>query len=148
MPGLDFCEAESEAILLLERFGFTQSIGHLRQAIANFSSGAWASSNGALRTFFGSYLQQMALSLGFSGRLDTAAEVRRFLGHYSPPISAEAYYEWHSHTNKPQFFQGLWSRMHPHGSHQGPSEEHGCTFRLHIGLITARLLLRRYPCRI
>ena len=147
VPGLEFREAESEVMMLLERFGFTQSIGHLRQGIRNFSSGAWASANGALRTFFESYLQEMAVGLGFTGRPDNAAEVRRFLGQNSTPILVEAYNEWNPDTNKPQFFQGLWSRMHPHGSHPGPSEEDDCTFRLHITLITARLLLRRYSRR-
>lgn len=147
IPGLDFREAENEIMSLLNRSGFTQTSGHLGQAIRIYSSGDWAGANGQLRTFLESLLQEIAIRLGFQGRREDAAEVRGFLGEKTPPMLLETYNEWNSNTNKPQYFQGLWQRMHAHGSHPGMSEEEDCTFRLHIMLITARLLLRRFAKR-
>ena len=41
-------------------------------------------------------------------------------------------------------FNGLFNRLHPEGNHPGLSDEDDSTFRLHIVIIVARLLLRRY----
>jgi hypothetical protein len=58
------------------------------------------------------------------------------------------YNEWNENNQKPQYIQGLMSRMHPHGGHPGLSEEEDATFRLQITLVTARLLLRRFRQRL
>jgi hypothetical protein len=42
------------------------------------------------------------------------------------------------------FINGLVKRLHPQGAHPGLSDEEDCTFRLHVVLLTAALLLRRF----
>jgi hypothetical protein len=39
---------------------------------------------------------------------------------------------------------GLANRLHPKGSHPGLSDNEDSTFRLHVVLLTARLLLTRF----
>ncbi len=147
LPGLDFREAESEVVNLLERSGFTIAKGHLTQALSAFQRGEWSSANGELRNFYENYLNEIALSLGCAGSEDSKAK-RDFLGNVQPPFLLADYNEWNANNQKPQYVQGLLSRMHPHGGHPGLSEEEDATFRLQITLITARLFLRRFHQRI
>ena len=147
VPALDFKEAQSEIGLLLDRHSFTASKGHLNQAIRNFTGGNWASANAQLRSFLESYLRELASRCGFTGKLESTREVRAFLGETQPPLLLTEYNEWNFNEQKPQFISGLWARMNPHGSHPGLSEEDDCAFRLHISLISARLLLRRFDQR-
>jgi hypothetical protein len=147
IPELDFREAESEVKLLLDRHGFSVARGHLQQAVSAFSRGEWSSANGALRNFYESYLNEIAVALGYSSEGDSKAK-RDFLGAgLEPPFLLADYNEWNANNQKPQYVQGLMSRMHPHGGHPGLSEEEDATFRLQITLITARLFLRRYDQR-
>ena len=146
-PELDFREAESEVTLLLDRHGFTVAKGHLKQAVSAFSRGEWSSANGELRNFYESYLNEIATSLGYTGSGDGKAR-RDYLGSLQPPFLLADYNEWNSNNQKPQYVQGLMSRMHPHGGHPGLSEEEDATFRLQISLVTARLFLRRFDQRV
>jgi len=144
IPGLDFREAESEVVTLLDRSGFTVARGHLKQAVSAFQRGEWSSANGELRNFYESYLNEIAFALGYAGGDDSKAK-RDFLGaSVQPPFLLADYNEWNANNQKPQYIQGLMSRMHPHGGHPGLSEEEDATFRLQITLITARLFLRRF----
>ena len=147
VPELDFREAESEVTLLLDRHGFTVATEHLTHAISAFSRGEWASANGELRNFYESYLDEIATGLGYTGSGDGKAK-RDYLGKLQPPFLLADYNEWHSNNQKPQYVQGLMSRMHPHGGHPGLSEEEDATFRLQISLVTARLFLRRFDQRV
>ncbi len=147
IPALNFREAEDEVSALLKRFDFTTSHGHLNQAISAFSRGDWAASNAQLRTFFESYLQEIAKACGSTGS-ENAISTRKYLGELVPPFLFTEYNEWNVNEQKPQFLGGLMARMHPAGSHPGLSEEDDCAFRLHISLICARLLLRRFDQRI
>lgn len=146
VPGLDFREAENEVVDLLNRSGFAIAKGHLSQAMSAFQRGEWAASNGALRNFYESYLNEIAIGLGYSSSGDSKAK-RDFLGGLQPPFLLADYNEWNANNQKPQFVQGLMSRMHPHGGHPGLSEEEDATFRLQISLVTARLFLRRFDER-
>lgn len=147
VPGLNLREAESEVMALLDCSGFAVARGHLRQAISAFQRGEWSSTNGELRNFFESYLNEIAVALGYVGRGDSKAK-RDFLGdNVRPPFLLADYNEWNANNQKPQYVQGLMSRMHPHGGHPGLSEEEDATFRLQITLITARLFLRRFSQR-
>lgn len=147
IPGLDCWEAESEVVALLDRSGFTVARGHLKHAMSAFQRGEWSSANGELRNFYESYLNEIAEALGYVGGDDSKAK-RDFLGAgVHPPFLFTEYNEWNSNNQKPQYIQGLMSRMHPHGGHPGLSEEEDATFRLQITLITARLLLRRFSQR-
>ncbi|MEO1200358.1 MAG: hypothetical protein AAFX39_14185 [Pseudomonadota bacterium] len=147
IPELDFREAESEVKLLLDRHGFSVARAHLQRAVSAFSRGEWSSANGELRNFYESYLNEIAVALGCSNKDDSKAK-RDFLGAgLEPPFLLTDYNEWNANSQKPQYVQGLMSRMHPHGGHPGLSEEEDATFRLQIMLITARLFLRRYGQR-
>ncbi len=147
IPNLDFREAESEVAALLDRWGFSIAKGHLARAVSAFQRGEWSSANGELRNFYESYLNEIADRLGCKDAKDNKAK-RDFLGGLQPPFLLSDYNEWHSNAQKPQYVQGLMSRMHPHGGHPGLSEEEDATFRLQIMLVTARLFLRRYNQRM
>lgn len=147
VPGLDFREAESEIFAILDRSGFAVAKGHLKQAVSAFQRGEWSSANGELRNFFESYLNEIAVALGYANGGDSKAR-RDFLGNdVQPPFLLADYNEWNANNQKPQYVQGLMSRMHPHGGHPGLSEEEDATFRLQTTLITARLFLRRFSKR-
>lgn len=49
----------------------------------------------------------------------------------------------HLYDRELHFSDGLIARLNPQGSHPGLSDQEDCTFRLHIVIITARLVLRR-----
>ena len=118
----------------------------MKQAISAFSRGEWSSANGELRNFYESYLNEIATRLGYTGSGDSKAK-RDYLGKLQPPFLLVDYNEWNPNNQKPQYVQGLISRMHPHGGHPGLSEEEDATFRLQISLVTARLFLRRFDQR-
>lgn len=146
LPGLDFREAESEVVALLRKHSLGVARGHLEQATSAFQRGDWAAANAQLRSFFEDYLNQIAVELGYKGPDDTKQK-RDFLGGIEPQFLLASYNEWNANHQKPQYVQGLWSRMHPEGSHPGLSEEEDATFRLQITLVTARLFLRRFDQR-
>jgi hypothetical protein len=143
IPGLDFREAESEVVKLLTKYKMETAQGHLKQAISAFSRGEWASANAQLRTFSEGCLDFFAHELGCNNSLDSKKK-RDFLGTSAPPFLSADLNEWNENQSKPQFVQGLISRLHPHGSHPGLSEEDDSTFRLQAVLITMRLFLRRF----
>jgi hypothetical protein len=147
ITGIDFGEAEDEIGVLLNECGFHVAKGHLNQALSAFQRGEWSSANGELRNFFESYLNEIAAGLGYTGAGDSKAR-RDFLGSLQPPFLLSDYNEWNTINQKPQFVQGLMSRLHPHGGHPGLSEEEDSTFRTQISLVTARLFLRRYNQRM
>lgn len=147
IPETDFREASSEIESLLTQLGLTVAEGHLQQALSAFQRGEWSSANGELRNFYENYLNEIAEGLGYSENGDSKAK-RDFLGSgITPPFLLAEYNEWNGNNQKPQYVQGLMSRMHPHGGHPGLSEEEDATFRLQVSLITARLFLRRYKQR-
>jgi len=147
IPELDFREAEDEVRTLLVQSGFTVARGHLEQAVSAFQRGEWSSANGELRNFYESYLNEIAVHLGCDSQHDSKTK-RDFLGRLQPSFLLAEYNEWNENNQKPQYIQGLMSRMHPHGGHPGLSEEEDSTFRLQITLVTARLFLRRYRQRM
>lgn len=146
IPGLDVREAEDEVLSLLDAHGFSVAKGHLSRAMSAFQRGEWSGANGELRNFFESYLNEIAERLGCQ---EADSKMKRdFLGGTVTPVFLLAEYnEWQPNNQKPQFVQGLMSRMHPHGGHPGLSEEEDATFRIQITLITARLFLRRFDQR-
>lgn len=147
VPETDFREAASEVEMLLEQLLLPVAKGHLQQALSAFQRGEWSSANGELRNFFENYLNEIANALGYSGKDDSKLR-RDFLGSgVMPPFLLADYNEWNSNNQKPQYVQGLMSRMHPHGGHPGLSEEEDAAFRLQVSLITARLFLRRFKKR-
>ncbi len=146
IPETDFRDAEDEVSTLLKKHSFKTSEGHLTQAMSSFQRGEWASSNAQLRTFYEGYLDEIAVRLGCDAEKKPKSK-RDYLGKLDPPFLLSKYNEWNETNEKPQYVQGLMSRMHPEGSHSGLSEEEDATFRLQISLITARLFLRRFDQR-
>lgn len=69
---------------------------------------------------------------------------RQLLANMSPPFLFGALNEWTGDGKN--FTEGVFKRLHPHGSHPGLSNEEDATFRLQLVLIVARLLLRRFRC--
>lgn len=147
VPETDFREAASEIDSLLDQLRLPVAKGHLQQALSAFQRGEWSSANGELRNFYENYLNEIANALGYDGKDDSKLR-RDFLGSaVTPPFLLADYNEWNKNIQKPQYVQGLMSRMHPHGGHPGLSEEEDATFRLQISLISARLFLRRFKQR-
>ncbi|GHE04184.1 hypothetical protein U879_01855 [Defluviimonas sp. 20V17] len=149
VPELDFREAESELEELLNKHRLLTALGHLAQARSSYQRGDWAAANSQLRTFFESYLAEIAARLGYASS-NVMTDRLKFLGEIDPPFLMASYNEWLPKDKKvrSQFVEGLWSRMHPEGSHPGLSEEEDSTFRLQITLVTARLFLRRFDERL
>ena len=144
---VDLPEADDEVHTLLDAYGFETSKGHLDQAIAAHTRGDWAAANSQLRAFVESLLDEIAAGLASpSDSLPQPGHQRRqWLANLSPPFYGSGLNEW---TNDGKgFLEGFFKRLHPQGSHPGLSDEDDSTFRLHLVLIVARLLLRRFDQR-
>ncbi len=132
---------ESDLVRLLDRHRFGTAKGHLEQAMENHARGNWAAANGQLRTFFDALLDAVAERLDPAAKeLDSGQQRRAKLGalnFLSIPLN-----EWGDDGRG--FINGLVRRLHPQGAHPGLSDDDDCTFRLHVVLLTAALLLRRF----
>ena len=142
LPGeVDLPAADDEVHQLLKKFGFNVPLGHLEQAIDAHTRGDWAAANSQIRTFLEGLLNDIASCIDPQKSVElTSSENRRAWlaerGFLSNPRS-----EW---TNDGKnYLNGLFKMLHSDGSHPGLSDEDHCTFRLHLGLITSRTLLRR-----
>ncbi len=132
---------ESELIRLLDRHNFGTAKGHLEQALENHARGNWAAANSQLRTFFDALLDVIAERLDATAAALPSGQARRAklasLGFLSVPLN-----EWDDDGRG--FINGLVKRLHPQGAHPGLSDDDDCTFRLHVVLLTAALLVRRF----
>lgn len=146
LPTVGIRDAQSELEMLLVRLGLNTAKGHFDQAIAAFSRGDWAASNAQIRSCFEAVIYETSGILGVPDQTQMAQYLKE-LGTLNPPLLYSAYNEWNQNDQKQQFLKGLWSRLHPEGSHPGLSEEDDCAFRLQIVSITLRLLLRRLDKR-
>lgn len=132
---------DDEVHHLLKHYGFDVPRGHLNQAIDAHTRGNWAGCNGQLRTFLESLLDDIARHLcPQEAAAPASAENRRALlgsiGFLSPDRG-----EWSGDGKN--YVSGLFKMLHTHGSHPGLSDEDHSTFRLHVVLVTAGMLLRR-----
>jgi hypothetical protein len=145
---LDLPAADDEVHALLNRFGFATPMGHLDQGIAAHARGDWAAANAQFRPFIESLLDEMAERLaGRAAALPAAGHPRRqWLAQLNPPFFLPDLNEWTG--NGTGFLEGFYRRLHPQGAHPGLSDEDDSTFRLHLVLLAARLLLRRLRQRI
>jgi|GEM_PF-711054 len=134
-------QAEDDVTRLLQKHGFRTPKGHLDQSLVAHGRGEWAGANGQLRTFYESLLDEMAYGLDPSAKLLPSSENRRAqlskIGFLIEPLN-----EWGNDGKN--FINGLLKRLHPAGAHPGLSDQDDSTFRRHIVLLTARLLLIRY----
>jgi hypothetical protein len=140
---LDLPEADDEVHALLDAYHFTTPKGHLDQAIAAHSRGDWAAANAQFRPFIESLLDEIAERLnGGAAGLPAAGNPRRqWLAQTNPPFFIGALNEWTGQGTG--FLEGFYRRLHPQGAHPGLSDEDDSTFRLHLVLLVARLLLKR-----
>ncbi len=141
---MDIPVADDEVHHLLEKHGFATAKGHLEQAIEAHTRGSWAGANSQLRTFLESLLNDIAdrLDPAASSRTPPGHARRQLLAKLTVPFLFETLNEWT--PDGKNFIEGVFKRLHPHGSHPGLSDEEDATFRLHLVLIVARLLLRRF----
>lgn len=138
-------DAESELSLQLNKHSLSVPKGHLDQALNAYSQGDWAAANGQLRTFFDALLDEIAVRLDPEAAEIPSGQGRRAKLAASGFLSRELN-EWND--TGAGFINGLIKRMHPHGAHPGLSDEEDSAFRLHVVLLTARLLLARYDRRV
>lgn len=143
-------QSENELVSLLDAYGFSVPKGHYEQATAAFARGDWASANAMLRSFVESLFDEIAYLLRpAEAQTRTSSHGRReLLASMTPPFFLSPYNEWVSGGGQPSFVQGLWARLHPHGSHLGLSDEEDCTFRMQIVMLTASHYMRRLRQRM
>lgn len=142
----EIVEAKIESELMSELGGlkFSQSKGHLEQAISNHTQGNWAGANSQFRTFIESLLIEIASKLNPSQKLNSAAEAIKFLAEgITPPFLSKDLNEYPKTDREDSFIYGFWKRLHPEGSHPGLSDEDDSSFRYHITIVVANYLLRR-----
>lgn len=138
--------ADDEVHLLLDQLGLGTCKVHLDEAIDNHARGQWPAANAQLRTFIQALFDDLATVIDPAASSKTAGEARRqHLANLDPPFLMRDFGEW-SDDGK-NFVNGVFKRLHSHGSHPGLSDEEDCTFRLHLALIAARLFLRRAASR-
>lgn len=143
--GMDVPNTESELTRLLEIHEFLTAKGHFEQALDAHERGNWASANAQIRTFFDALLDAIAEKLDPEVRdIDSGQPRRAKLARLK--FLKISLGEW---DNKGRgFINGLVKRLNPEGAHPGLSSQDDSTFRLHIVLLTAVLLLRRYDRRL
>ena len=143
MPDVsDLPQADDEVHSLLDELGMGDAKGHLDQAIDNHARGQWAAANAQLRSFMEELFNWIAERLDpTAAALATSENKRNFLATRQPPFLYEELGEWGQ--NGKNFVNGVFKRLHGHGSHPGLSDEEDCTFRLHLVILLARMLLRR-----
>lgn len=140
---IDLPSADDEVHALLNRYNFATALGHLDQGIAAHARGDWAAANAQFRPFIESLFDSIADHLNAGAPdLPTAGNARReWLANRNPPFFLATLNEWLGPGTG--FIQGFYRRLHPAGAHPGLSDEDDSTFRLHMVLLVARMLLRR-----
>lgn len=145
---IEEAKIESELMIDLETFGFSQSKGHLNQAISNHSQGNWAGANSQFRTFTESLLIQIAGKLLPKNIPDTGAQAIKLLSETTnPPFFSKGLNEIPTTEKDDSFVYGLWVRLHPDGSHPGLSDEDDSSFRYYLTIVFSNYLLRRLKTR-
>jgi hypothetical protein len=140
--------ALDEVSRLLKERNLVVPQGHLDQALDAHSRGDWAAANSQIRIFLESLFDEIAAQLdpiAVAG-IASGQPRRQHLANMVPPFLDRALNEWRD--NGGGFLNGLVTRLHPQGSHPGLSDEDDSTFRLHMVLLTARLMLVRFDRRM
>ncbi len=140
----DLPAADDEVHTLLRKHDFAVPLGHLDQAIDNHSRGSWAAANSQLRPFLEGLLDEISERLAPEKAQTTQVghHRRTLLASLDPPFLSKDLGEFQDDGKG--LINGLFKRLNPQGNHPGLSDEEDSTFRLHIVLVVARLLLRRY----
>ncbi len=139
--------AGDEVHILLEELDLAVAKGHLDHAIDLHGRGKWEPANGELRKVFESIFDEAAAKLepDRASVTNKGHDRRQLLADRDPPFLIEDLGEWGNGGKN--FVNGTFKRLHP-GAHPGMSEDEDCTFRLHLVLVVARLLLRRLKAHL
>jgi hypothetical protein len=142
LPGeVDLPAADDEVHQLLKQFGFNVPLGHLDQAIDAHTRGDWAAANSQIRTFLEGLLSDIAAQIDPQKATELPSSENRRAWLAEVGFLSINRNEWSSDGKN--YMNGLFKMLHTDGSHPGLSDEDHSTFRLHLGLITGRTLLRR-----
>lgn len=138
---VDLSAGDDQVHQVLKRQEFARSLGHLDQAIDAHTRGDWAAANAQIRTFMESLFLEIAgrvvpTDLAANQGLNNAFQALEKRGFLS-----EARSEWTQDGKG--MLNGLLKMLHSDGSHKGLSDEAHSTFRLHVALVTARMILNR-----
>lgn len=140
-------EVQSELIRLLDTHELSTPKVHLTHALDNHADGKWEPANSQIRTFLESLFDELAVKIDPSGGArKPGIERRTYLANVTPPLLDRALFEWND--NGAGFMNGLFARLNTKGSHPGISDHDDCTFRLHVVLLTAKLILSRFDARL
>lgn len=138
---VDLPAGDDQVHQVLQRYDFSRSQGHLDQAIDAHTRGDWAAANAQIRTFMESLFLEIAgkvvpNDLATSQGLNNAFQALARCEFLSEPRS-----EWT--PDGKGMLNGLLKMLNSDGSHKGLSNEAHSTFRLHVALVTARMMLNR-----
>ena len=147
---VDLPAIDDEVHSLLARHGLATPVGHLDQAIDAHGRGNWAGANSQIRPFIESLFDEIAGILAraesSSGLPEGGHRRRQWLANLPRPFYGVDLNEW-THDGK-GFLEAFYKRLHEQGPHPGLSNEEDSTFRLHLALLVARMLLRRLDARV
>jgi hypothetical protein len=141
-------KTESELVRLLTFLGFELSLNHLSLGRRNLQDGNWSSANGQFRNFLESLLIGICQKLFPRIECKNAGTAIKELGKGAAPFLSGQLNETELLGCKHPFVIGLWTRLHPQGSHPGLSDEDDATFRFHITVVFGFYLLNRLESRI
>lgn len=145
---IEEAKIESELSKSLTELHFGVSKGHLEQAITNHTQSNWASANSQFRTFIESLLIEICNKLLPDQNSRTASQAIKILGEtVNPAFLTKDLNEYPKDKDSDSLVYGLWTRLHPNGSHPGLSDEDDSTFRYHLTIVFANYLLRRLQNR-
>lgn len=145
---IEEAKTENELFVLLKKFDFSTSFGHLKQAIDNHTQGNWAGANGQFRPFIESLLIEICKFLLPANKCENASSAINLLSKTaSPPFLREDLNEVEGNNCNKPFIEGFWKRLHPEGTHPGLSDGEDSTFRYHIVIVVAHYLLNRLESR-
>lgn len=134
-------DADDEVHRLLKHFCFNVPLGHLDQAIDAHTRGDWAAANSQIRSFLEGLLDCIAHQVDQQkcNQIKSSENRRSMLAEVG--FLSKNRNEWTQDGKN--YVNGLFKMLHTDGSHPGLSDEDHSTFRLHLGLITGRVFLRR-----
>ncbi len=146
---IELPQKKYELELLLGKYSFSTTKGHLDQALSAHTRGNWASANAQMRTYIESLFNEIANKLKKNGdTLPSTSHLKReYLAKLDPPFIYPGLNEWEI-GDKGGFIQGFFKRLHPTGSHPGLSDDTDSTFRLHLIIIVSHHFLKRLDSRI
>lgn len=145
LPDLvDAKREQNEIFLLLDKYRFYTSKGHLEQAIDSHANSNWAAANAQLRTYAEDLFSEMAKSIYGGSHVQnlSSSDKRNLLAKTTPPLFDKTLNEWDGQGKG--FINQFINRLNPQGSHPGLSDREDSLFRLQLVLVTTSYYLRKF----